>query len=93
MFIRFLLIFSIIKNFFAIPFSLNPATFVIEGQKSQKITYKIGGKKKESKNYMINQSTYKLKKKKKTVQKHESTTSDILKLNSSQLIQMLTKTK
>ena len=58
MFIRFLLIFSIIKNFFAIPFSLNPATFVIEGQKSQKITYKIGGKKKESKNYMINQSTY-----------------------------------
>ena len=44
MLIRFLLIISIINNFFAIPVSLNPVTSV-RGQKSQKITYKIEKKK------------------------------------------------
>ena len=73
MLIRFFLIISIINNFFAIPFSLNPVTFV-RGKSHKRLRIK-------------------LKKKKKTRSSTESTTSDTLKLNSSHLIQMLTKTK
>ena len=74
MLIRFFLIISIINNFFAIPFSLNPVTFV-RGKSHKRLRIKLK------------------KKKKKTRSSTESTTSDTLKLNSSHLIQMLTKTK
>ena len=76
MLIRFFLIISIINNFFAIPFSLNPVTFV-RGKSHKRLRIKFKKK----------------KKKKKTRSSTESTTSDTLKLNSSHLIQMLTKTK
>ena len=63
MLIRFFLIISMIKNFFAIPFSLNPVTFV-RGQKSQKITYKIEVKKKKKKKKKKRKKKKKKKKKK-----------------------------
>ena len=51
MLIRFLLIISIINNFFAISFSLNPVTFVRgKSHKRLRIKLKLKKKKKNKKN-------------------------------------------
>lgn len=83
MLIRFFLIISIIKNFFTVPFSLNPVTFV-RGKSHKRLRIKSKKKNTISLINLLTTSVYTYKFKM-TVQKHESTTSDILILNSSQI--------